>query len=172
MTMTRIQKILGVVGVPCAAFLLVAAIAAPERYEASLSSLPYNDATRATLAGKGHAAVVLDGSKLSVTGIFSGLASAATDAHLMLGLAIGVPGPVALPLKITLAQEGSVTGDLSLDSAQVAAVRRGRMYIQINSKSAPTGNLWGWILPERPRVVQHEPVPGHGFLPQLDILAR
>jgi hypothetical protein len=170
--MNRIQKILGVVGWPCAAFLLTAAVAAPERYDASLSSLPYNDATRATLAGRGHVAVVLDGSTLSVIGTFSGLASAATDAHLMLGLGIGVPGPVALPLKITQAPEGSVTGNVSLDSAQVAAVRRGRMYIQINSKSAPAGNLWGWILPERPKVVQHEPVPGHGFLPQLDIPTR
>ena len=146
------------------------AAAAPERYEASLSSLPYSDASRDTVKGKGSAAVALDGNRLSVDGTFSDLGGAATEAHLMLGLGMGVPGAVAFPLNVTRAQAGTVTGNVSLDSEQLAAFRRGRMYIQIDSASAPAGNLWGWILPERPKVAPNQPVSGHGFLPQLDLL--
>ena len=170
----HIQKLLGVLGVSVALLSMTAAASAPERYEASLSSLPYSAATRETLKGRGRAKVVLDGSKLSVTGTFSGLASAATDAHLMLGLGIGVPGPSALPLEITITQaaEGLIIGDVTLEAKQVAALRQGHVYIQINSRAASTGTLWGWILPEQPTVIQHEPVAGHGFLPQLDIPVR
>jgi hypothetical protein len=170
--MTRIKNILGALCGACALGLSMAAAAAPERYEAVLSSMPYNEATRDAVKGTGHVEVVLDGSKLSVKGTFSGLGGAAADAHLMLGLAIGVPGPVALPLQITQAQEGTITADLTLVPGQITAVRQGRMYVQINSKASPTGTLWGWILPEQPRIVQNEPVTGHGFLPQLDIPAR
>ena len=166
------QKILAVLLMPCAAVLLMAALAAPERFEASLSSLPHVDATRASVTGRGRAAVALDGARLSVVGTFAGLGGAATDAHLMMGKGIGVPGPAALPLDVTPAADGKVTGDVTLNPQQITAVRQGRMYIQINSKSAPRGNLWGWILPEQPKVLPNEPVPGHGFLPQLDIARR
>ena len=149
--------------------LSLTASAAPEKYEASLSSMPHSDATRASVKGRGYVAVVLDGSKLSITGKFSGLAGAATEAQLMVGSAIGVPGVAVLPLEITQAQDGTITGSLSLNTEQQTVMRKGRMYIQINSKASPSGTLWGWILPERPDVVPNEPVPGHGFMPQLDI---
>ena len=145
---------------------------AADKYEASLRSLPHVDATRATVLGRGRASVVLEGSKLSVTGTFSGLPAEATTAQLMVGPRIGVPGSVVLPLEVTPAKEGKIGGEASLTPEQLNAVRQGRMYVQINSKSAPAGNLWGWILPEQPKVAPNEPVPGHGFLPQLDIPSR
>jgi hypothetical protein len=143
--------------------------AAPEKYRAALSPMPYSDATRALQKGRGTATIVLDGKKLTVTGRFAGLAGPATSANLMLGLGIGVPGSISSPLEISRAVDGTLSGQLVLNDEQVIAVRRGRMYIQVSSEASPTGTLWGWILPEHPEVIQGEPVAGHGFLPQLDI---
>jgi hypothetical protein len=42
---------------------------------------------------------------------------------------------------------GSFNAELTLTAAQAEAVRRGKVYIQIHSTSAPDGNLWGWLLP-------------------------
>jgi hypothetical protein len=161
----QIANVLCVTGVLGA----MATQAAPEKYRAALSSMPYSDATRAVLKGRGTATIVLDGNKLTVTGRFAGLAGQATAANLMLGLGIGVPGSMSLPLEISRAPEGTLSGQLVLNEEQLIGVRRGRMYIQINSEASPTGTLWGWILPDHPEVIQDEPVAGHGFLPQLDI---
>src|SRR5215216_5646562 len=75
--------------------------AAAETFEASLSSMPYNDATRETLKGRGRITVVAEGNTLAISGRFSGLASAATDARVMVGRGIGVPGPPGWSLEIS-----------------------------------------------------------------------
>jgi hypothetical protein len=36
---------------------------------------------------------------------------------------------------------------VELSSRQANALRAGQLYIQIDSESAPEGNLWGWLLP-------------------------
>jgi hypothetical protein len=55
-----------------------------------------------------------------------------------------------------------------LTKAQVAALREGRLYIQINSAKgpAPDGNLRGWLLVEHKKAGQDEPIMGDWFLPQ------
>ena len=63
--------------------------------------------------------------------------------------------------------------------AQADALRRGCLYIQINSEKAPPGyswgpkgTLWGWLLPKHAVAGQNVPQAGHWFIPQLDTPSR
>jgi hypothetical protein len=139
-------------------------------YETVLGPTPVNNVTKSSLIGEGAATAVLDGNKLSVSGVFSGLASPATDAHLMMGSGIGIAGIQVLGLAVSPAASGTLMGTFTLSREQLGALRNGRIYIQVNSQKAPApgGNLWGWLLPEHPKAGQDEPQMGHWFLPQGD----
>lgn len=143
---------------------------AAETFETVLGPTPITDATKYAVRGKGAATAVLDGNKLKVMGAFSGLASPATDAHLMMGSGTGIPGTLVLDLVISPAASGTIDGLLTLSRDQIAALHAGRIYIQVNSQKAgpPTGNLWGWLLPEHEKMGEDEPQLGHWFLPQGD----
>jgi phosphoglycerate kinase len=52
---------------------------------------------------------------------------------------------------------------------QVAALRAGHLYVQVNSEKAPNGNLTGWLLPPHPFAGEDVPVAGPGFLPQYEV---
>ncbi len=147
---------------------LSAAAQTPGKYEASLGPTPITGVTRNITLGEGYATATLAGDKLNVTATFDGLATPATDAHLMLGSGIGIPGNPVLPLTVSPGTSGTLTGSLSLSRAQVAALKSGKLYIQINSQKlpAPGGNLWGWLLPEHEKAGQDEPQIGHWYLPQ------
>jgi hypothetical protein len=106
------------------------------------------DATmRTTVAGSGAAAVRLTGSKLEVTGSFTGLLSPATIAQIRRSPVTGVRGPSIFDLVVTKAASGAISGAFNLTSAQIEDLRKGRLYIQLHSEKAPDGNLWGWLLP-------------------------
>ena len=147
LTSGRVAAVLGAV-LLCAS--LSAAAQTPGKYEASLGPTPITGVTKNTTLGQGYATATLAGDKLSVTGTFEGMGSAATDAHLMTGIGIGISGTAVLPLTASPGNSGTVTGTVSLSRAQVAALKDGKLYIQINSQKspAPGGNLWGWLLPE------------------------
>jgi hypothetical protein len=139
-------------------------------YETVLGPTPVNNVTKSQLIGEGAATAALNGNRLSVNGVFSGLASPATDAHLMMGSGIGIAGIQVLGLTVSPAASGTLTGTFTLSREQLEALRNGRIYIQVNSQKAPApgGNLWGWLLPEHPKAGQDEPQMGHWFLPQGD----
>jgi hypothetical protein len=139
-------------------------------YETVLGPTPVNNVTKGLLTGQGAATAALNGNRLSVTGAFSGLSSSAVDAHLMMGSGIGIAGVPILALTVSPAASGTLTGTFTLSSEQLAALRNGRLYIQVNSQSAPApgGNLWGWLLPEHAKAGQDEPQMGYWFLPQGD----
>jgi hypothetical protein len=145
---------------------------AAEQFEARLSPSPLTDGTRINITGEGRAQAELDGNKLTLSADFQGLAGNATTAELYDGPGIGVPGPKAFDLRITQAASGTVSGSVTLTSNQVAAVRHGHFYVQINSQKAPDGNLTGWLLPPHADAGQDVPVPGPGFLPQFDVPAK
>lgn len=151
-------------------FLLLAAepALAATTYQANLGPMPLDAANRANMLGRGEATASWDGKILTVTGTFAGLPSPATDAHLMIGLGIGVPGTESLDLTVSQAQDGTVSGSLPLSTSQQAAFRTGKMYVQIDSRKAPTGNLWGWLLPQHQDAPPDVPQAGPWFLPQLD----
>ena len=149
-----------------------AAMAATEEYQVSLGPVARTNATKLVAVGRGAVTASLDGSKLSVKGVFTGLASPATDAQVCVGNGIGTKGDCTGP-KLTVSQgaNGTVAGDLSLNSTQLKALRAGQLYVQINSQKAPApaGNLWGWILVAHETVGQDVPQQGHWFLPQYDM---
>ena len=62
----------------------------------------------------------------------------------------GVRGPAILDLTVAHAasgaNSGAVNASLDLTPQQIESLRKGRLYIQIDSEKAPDGNLWGWLL--------------------------
>ena len=146
--------------------------AAAQTYQANLGPMPLDEATKANMLGRGEATATLDGKVLSISGSFAGLPSPATKAQLIVGIAIGAPGHEALDLTISQATAGTVSGKLTLTAAQVTAFRTGRLYVQIDSQKAPTGNLWGWLLPQHVDAPPGVPQQGPWFLPQLDTPSR
>ena len=150
--------------------LAQAAAAAPatSAYESVLGPTPITHTSSATLTGDGAVVATLSGNTLNITGTFQGLSAPATDAHVMMGEGIGIPGNPILDLAAGQAASGSISGTFNLNRAQLAALRNGRLYIQVNSRigPAPGGNLWGWLLPEHVKASQDEPQMGSWFLPQ------
>ncbi|HET7131353.1 MAG TPA: CHRD domain-containing protein [Gammaproteobacteria bacterium] len=120
---------------------------AADDFKARLSPVPLDSTNSATTTGAGSATARLDGSTLKVSGSFGGLHGPATIAQLHLGVATGVRGPAIADFTVPQAQSGSFTAELKLTAEQAEALRRGRIYVQIHSSSAPDGNLWGWLLP-------------------------
>lgn len=140
-----------------------------ETFETRLSPSPLTDGTRVNITGEGRVSASLDGNKLTVTGDFRGLASNATTAELDDGLGIAIPGAKAFDLTASHAAAGTVTGQVTLSARQVAALRAGHLYVQVNSEKAPDGNLTGWLLPPHPFAGEDVPVSGPGFLPQFEV---
>ena len=103
---------------------------------------------RSTVAGSGSVSAELTSSKLSINGTFEGLLSPASVVEVRESTVTGVRGPVIFnSLTITKATSGTISGAIDLSPEQVEALRKGRLYLQVNSEKAPEGNLWGWLLP-------------------------
>ena len=148
---------------------LSGAASAADVYASRLTPVAYDGAMRANVQGDGHVSASLNGSSLTVTGDFTGLPSAATSVKLYSGPGIGVPGDAILDLQLSGQNQGTISGTAKLNSRQLAALKQGHVYVQLNSQKAPDGNLWGWLLPEHPFPGADVPEKGHGFLPQLDV---
>ena len=155
--------LLGLSGVP--------ALAA-EIYQTNLGPMPLDEAVKKNMLGRGEATATLDGDILIVSGNFIGLSSPATKAHLFVGPAIGVPGSEGFDLTVSAADNGALSGQIALNAKQAAAFRTGRLYVQIDSQKAPTGNLWGWLLPQHFDAPPDVPQQAPWFLPQLDTPSR
>ena len=159
----------GGIGVLASLLLGLAGPAWPESFETRLSPSPLTEGTRVNITGEGRALVEWDGNILSVSGNFQGLATSATTAAIYDGAGIGIPGAKAFDLSLTQDTSGTIWGSLALTRKQVAALRAGHFYVQINSEKAPDGNLTGWLLPPHPFAGEGVPVAGAGFLPQFDV---
>ena len=118
-------------------FVLMAAPSFAAEYQTNLGPMPLDDETKQFIAGRGQATASSDSNMLTVNGEFHGLPSNATDAHVFLSPATGVPGKKVLDLDVTKSTSGTVSGSFHLNSAQATALRTGRLYIQINSEKAP-----------------------------------
>ena len=117
-----------------------------ERFKIHISPIPLDVAMQKVVAGSGSATATLSGNKLTITGAFEGMPSAATAAKLHRGLATGVRGSPFLDLTVTKATKGTISGLVDLTPEQVEYLRQGKLYLQIYSEKAPDGTLWGWIL--------------------------
>jgi hypothetical protein len=147
-------------------------LAATEKYQAYLSPMPHNDAIHANFTGKGSVVATVDGDRMLLNATFTGLASAATKAHVCLSMAAGIPGRPLFEVTVPAAVEGKITDTFKLDGAQTTALRTGKLYIQIDSEKAPNGNLWGWLLAEHEVVGQDVPQKGPWFLPEFAIKTK
>jgi hypothetical protein len=100
-----------------------------------------------TIAGSGSLTATLSGNRLTIMGTFEGLRSPATTAQIHRGPK-GIRGPAILDLDLMIskAMKGAFSGSVELTPDQIADLRNGRLYVQIQSERAPDGNLWGWLL--------------------------
>jgi hypothetical protein len=120
-----------------------------EKFKGRLSPVPALGIPPASVAGVGSASATLTGRKLTVSGTFEKMASAATTARLCLGPLTGVRGDSVFDLTVSKTGNGatgSIAGTFDLTPEQVDALRKGRFYIQIHSEGAPNGHLLGWLL--------------------------
>jgi len=120
---------------------------APLKFKTRLSWVPVDPTSAPAVTGTGSAAAELVGSRLTITASFSGLRSPAIAARLHKSYKTGVRGSPMSDLTVTKDTSGSVTGSLQLTPEQIDDLKKGKLYVQIDSEKAPDGNLWGWLLP-------------------------
>ena len=126
----------------------VAVVGAQESqtFKSRLSPVPISADMVTRITGSGSATGVLTGTTLTLTGLFTGLQSAATTAHVHIGERMGVRGPAVFDVRVDAATTGSLSATIALNALQITALKRGLFYVQIQSEKAPEGNLWGWLL--------------------------
>jgi hypothetical protein len=133
-----------------AALLVLTILAAPscasaQQFQGDLDPVPHDNSMRDNVVGIGAVSAALAGNALAITGQFSGLSSPATDAHLKMGVAMGVPGSAIGELSATHAPSGAITGTITLNAAQIAALKKGALYVELDSVKSPDGNSWAWL---------------------------
>ena len=120
-----------------------------DKFKGRLAPVPALGIAPAAVAGIGSASATLAGKKLTVSGSFEKLASAATVAHLCLGPITGVRGDSVFDLTVSKTGDGTtgtLSGSFDLTAEQVDALKKGKFYVQIHSTGAPNGHLMGWLL--------------------------
>jgi hypothetical protein len=123
-----------------------AAAQSPKSFKARLSPVPVDLTMTQTVAGVGSVTAVLSGSKLTISGTFEGLKSAATIAQVHKGPVAGVRGPVVFDLTVSKGTAGTISGSADLTPLQITDLEKRRLYVQLHSEKAPDGNLWGWLV--------------------------
>lgn len=132
----------------CFLALLPGAAAASSTFHVRLAPGPRLVGTRADRSGGGSVTATLQGDTLTLRGSFSGLLAVPTGAQLRMGSMPGVRGPLIAGLTISPETTGKLSGTVQLNAEQLAALRKGRLYVEIDSDKAPEGDLWGWIMPQ------------------------
>jgi hypothetical protein len=120
-----------------------------DKFKGRLAPVPALGIAPAAVAGVGSASATLAGKKLTVSGTFEKMASAATAAHLCLGSTTGVRGDSVFDLTVSKTGDGTtgtISGSFDLTAEQVDALKKGKFYVQIHSEGAPNGHLMGWLL--------------------------
>lgn len=151
---------------------IASGVAAAEKYQVHLSAMPFDDATQPFMHGKGTATATLEGTTLTISGSFAGLSGPATKAHLSMSRGPGIPGTPFADLTVSGDVAGKVTGQSTLDAGQLAGLRSGKLYIQINSERVPSGHLWGWLLEEHEVPGQNVPQKGPWFIPPFAVKTK
>jgi len=151
-----------------AAIQFAAALAfAADNYQTDIGPTPKNGSQGANVQGRGTVLATLDNNKFSLQGKFSGLSSPATQARLHIGNVMGGIGPAIGDLKIAQAQSGEISGTFTLTPGQIAALKVGKLYVMLDSQSAPKGNLWGWFQPAHVTVGPDVPQMDYWYIPNF-----
>jgi hypothetical protein len=115
-------------------------------FRARLSPVPIDLSMVDKITGAGVVRATLIGTKLTVSGEFSGLQSPATAARVHRARK-GMNGPAVFDLQVTRATSGEISGAAELTPSQVEDLAREWFYVLVHSEAAPDGNLRGWLLP-------------------------
>ena len=161
--------ILGFVSRPLVAAIFCAAVPAfaADNYQTDIGPTPKNGSQGANVQGRGTVLATLDKNTFTIEGKFAGLSSPATEARLHMGNVMGGIGPAIGTLRIAQAQTGEISGTFTLTPAQVSGLKVGKLYVMLDSQSAPKGNLWGWFQPAHVTVGPDVPQMGHWYIPNL-----
>lgn len=154
---------------PLAAAIIFAAAPAfaADHYQTDIGPTPKNGRQGANVQGRGTVLATLEGDVFTIQGKFAGLSSPATQARLYMGNVMGGTGPAIGDLKIPQARSGEISGTFTLTRTQIAGLKLGRLYVMLDSQSAPQGNLWGWFQPAHVTVPEGVPQMGHWYIPNL-----
>ena len=115
-----------------------------DSFRARLSPLPVDGRSVRTITGVGQVRATLAGDRLTITGTYRELGSAATAAHVHIAPP-GERGPTVGPLEVSASPDGDITGSVVLSIEQTAALHARSLYIQIHTEENPGGELRGWI---------------------------
>jgi hypothetical protein len=118
---------------------------------ARLSPVPIDVAMAETIAGLGGATATLAGATLTVEGTYRGLRSSATSVRVFESARPGMRGPLVGEFAAGGGTTGTFKGSVALTREQAAAFAKGLLYVQLQSETAPDGNLWGWLTPGKAR---------------------
>ena len=154
---------------PLAAAIICAAVPAfaADNYQTDIGPTPKNGRQGADVQGRGKVLATLDGNTFTIQGKFAGLSSPATSARLHMANVMGGGGPAIGELKIPQTQSGAISGAFTLTPEQVAGLKAGKLYVMVDSKSAPKGNLWGWFQPAHATVPEGVPQMGEWYIPNI-----
>jgi hypothetical protein len=135
-----------------AALALLLSVAGPalaaDSYTLSLDPVAYDKSTRDLVLGQGRVTATLEGNRLAVSGNFSGLSSPATTVKLGVGLDFGVPATEFFAnLQATTGTSGTISGSVTLTPAQIAALNKRQLFLELYSVRGTDGSLWGWFQP-------------------------
>jgi len=161
--------ILRIISRPLFAAIFCAAVPAfaADNYQTDIGPTPKNGSQGANVQGRGTVLATLDKNIFTIEGKFSGLSSPATEARLHMGNVMGGTGPAIGTLKIAQARDGEISGTFTLTPAQLAGLKVGKLYVMLDSRSAPKGNLWGWFQPAHVTVPDDVPQMGTWYIPNL-----
>ena len=159
--------VLRVVSLVAALFFATAPAFAADNYQTDIGPTPKNGNTGASAQGRGTVLASLDNNRFTVQGKFAGLSSPATQARLHIGNVMGGTGPAIGDLKIPQAQSGEISGTFTLTPDQIAALKLGKLYVILDSQSAPKGNLWGWFQPAHVTVGPDVPQMYDWYIPNF-----
>src|ERR1019366_2515500 len=90
-----------------------------ETFKTRLSPVPIDAQLAPTITGHGSVSAALAGTKLTVSGTFEGMRSAATAAQLHQSKITGVPGVVIHELTVSKAVGGTISGSVDLMPPEV-----------------------------------------------------
>jgi hypothetical protein len=134
---------------------------AAETYTLALDPVAYDNSTRDAIVGQGKLTATLDGNRLTVSGNFSGLSSPATLVKLGVGLDFGIPATDFFGnLTASGGTSGTVSGSITLTPAQVDALKKWRLFVELYSVRGADGSLWGWFQPSGPGALKFPDRPG------------
>jgi hypothetical protein len=80
-------------------------------------------------------------SAITVTGVFNGLSSPATGAHVHGPSTVGSAGPVLFPLAVPPDLSGAVTGGASMNAGQMADMLNRMTYVDIHTNYFMDGEI-------------------------------